>query len=229
MLNTENITINTHSSIRIEGSQVLYFDPFEVAQESHDADVIFVTHEHYDHFQPESMEKVKTEHTILVAPESMREKVLAQSGVPEENCRFCRPGIPGTDGGSLQPGAVPDLGKIVARAVPSYNLGKPFHPKENNWVGYVVQMDGISYYVAGDTDLNNDIKEVTCDIALIPVGGHYTMNVEESAQLVSTIKPKIAIPTHYGSVVGDLSMGQTFAELVRKRDPQIEVNLKIQP
>ena len=229
MLNTENITINTHSSIRIEGSQVLYFDPFEVAQESHDADVIFVTHEHYDHFQPESMEKVKTEHTILVAPESMREKVLAESGISEKNCRFCQPGTLEVDSESCRFGTVPDLGNITVRAVPSYNLGKPFHPKENNWVGYVVQMDDVSYYVAGDTDLNNDIKEVTCDIALIPVGGHYTMNVEESAQLVSTIKPKIAIPTHYGSVVGDLSMGQTFAELVRKRDPQIEVNLKIQP
>ena len=229
MSSIENITINTHSSIRIAGSQVLYFDPFEVAAECHDADVIFVTHEHFDHFQPDSIAKVKTEHTILVAPQSMKEQVLAQSGISEENCRFCRPGIPGTDSGSLQPGTVPDLGKIAARAVSAYNLGKPFHPKENNWVGYVVRMDGVSYYEAGDTDLNDDVKAVTCDIALVPAGGHYTMNAEESAQLVGAIKPKIAIPTHYGSVVGDLCMGQTFAELVRKQDPQIEVCLKVKP
>ena len=214
-MNLENITVNTQSSIRIEGSKVLYFDPFQVTEIKHDADIIFITHEHYDHFEPDSIAKIKKEDTLLVAPESMKKKVISESGLASDQCAF------------YNPGEVHKQGELTIETIPAYNKLKPFHPKGKKWQGYVVQMDDIRYYVAGDMDVNEDIRKVQCDVAIIPIGGHFTMDKKQAADYVTSLKPQAVIPTHYGSIVGNQTDGQDFEKDVKAKDSEIQVELKL--
>lgn len=209
------ITVNTQSSIRIEGAKVLYFDPFQVEATSHDADIIFITHEHYDHFEPDSIAKIKKEDTFLVAPESMQKKVLTEAGVESRQCVF------------YGPGDRQELENIVIETIPAYNKLKPFHTKGKNWQGYIVDMEGVRYYISGDTDVNEDIRKVQCDIALIPIGGFYTMDKKQAADYIAGIKPKAVIPTHYGSIVGNKEDGAEFKACLERMDPNIQVELKL--
>lgn len=211
----DNITVNTQSSIRIEGSRILYFDPFQIRSEAHDADFIFITHEHYDHFETASIEKLKTKDTLLVAPASMKEKVLSESGIPTKHCLF------------YQPEETQEEGGIRIETIPAYNRRKPFHSKGQKWQGYVVEMDDIRYYVAGDTDVNEEIEKVRCDVALVPIGGFYTMDWKQAAEYIARLKPKAVIPTHYGSVVGKQTDGQSFRKTLEKLDGGIQVELKL--
>lgn len=214
-MDLNHITINTQSSIRIEGSKVLYFDPFKIDAAACDADMIFITHEHYDHFEPNSIGKIKKENTILVAPESMKKKVLSESGIAADKCVF------------YQPGETHELESVKVETIPAYNKLKPFHPKAKKWQGYIVTMDDVRYYVAGDTDVNEDIKKVQCDVALIPIGGHYTMDKKQAADYIADLKPKAVIPTHYGSIVGNKEDGQEFKDSLEKLDKGIQVELRI--
>lgn len=210
-----NITVNTQSSIRIGGSKVLYFDPYLIPAVSRDADLIFITHEHYDHFEPESIAKLQKEETLLVAPESMKKKALSELGMAEENCLF------------YQPGESFEAGGIAVETIPAYNKLKPFHPKGKKWQGYVVTMDDTRYYVSGDTDVNEDIKKVRCDVALIPVGGFYTMDCKQAAEYIAQIKPQAVIPTHYGSIVGNKTDGEEFQKMLEGLNGDIHVELKL--
>lgn len=214
-MNLNNITVNAQSSIRIEGSKILYFDPFQITAASHDADIIFITHEHYDHFEPESIAKIKKDGTFLAAPESIRKKVLSESGVKSDKCVF------------YNPGETHELEGIVIETVPAYNKLKPFHPKGNRWQGYIVKMDDVRYYVAGDTDVNEDIQKVKCDVALIPIGGHFTMDKKQAADYIANLKPKAVIPTHYGNVVGKPTDGNDFKNSLEAMDKNIQVELKL--
>lgn len=210
---TENITVNTHSSIRIEGEGVLYFDPFGIEEERHDADAIFITHDHYDHFSPEDIAKVKKETTKLLVPVGMLDKAVELSGIPKSNII------------AVQPGQLKEVvGGCIAEMVPSYNKLKPFHPKRAEWCGYIVTVNDIRYYIAGDTDDLPENHKIKCDVALVPIGGTYTMNAKEAAGLVNAIRPQVAIPTHYGSIVGKKEDGEKFRELVKK---SIKVEFKI--
>ena len=110
-----------------------------------------------------------------------------------------------------------EINGVRIQAVPAYNIGKQFHPQQNQWVGYLVTMNDVIYYIAGDTDINEDVKKVRCDVALLPVGGTYTMTAEEAAKLTEIIHPKAAIPTHYGSVAGKAEDGQIFADLLKDK------------
>lgn len=215
-LDLNHITVNTQSSIRIEGSQVLYFDPFQIGTASQDADMIFITHDHYDHFDPPSIAKIKKESTILIAPESMKKKTLSGSGISQEKCLF------------YQPGERYEQGNLVIETIPSYNKRKPFHPKGKRLQGYVVRMDGIRYYVSGDTDVNEDIEKVQCDVAMIPIGGFYTMDKKQAAGYIAKLKPKAVIPTHYGSIVGDRTDGRDFQRELAGMDSGIQVELKLE-
>ena len=103
---------------------------------------------------------------------------------------------------------------ITFEAVPAYNTNKLFHPKKNGWVGYILEIEGIRYYIAGDTDITEENKKVKCNVAFVPVGGTYTMNAKEAAELVNTIKPEIAVPIHYGSVVGTKKDPEKFIKLL---------------
>lgn len=214
-MNLDNITVNTQSSIRIAGSKILYFDPFQMQTAGHDADVIFITHDHYDHFEPDSVRRISGEETLLIAPESMKNKVLSESGMDARKCLFLNPGESGEACG------------LAVEAIPAYNKMKPFHTKGKKWQGYVVTMDGIRYYVSGDTDVNEDIEKVQCDVAFIPIGGFYTMDGKEAARYIGKLKPKAVIPTHYGSIVGKKTDGRDFQRELAKIDSGIQVELKL--
>lgn len=213
-MDLSNITVNSQSSIRIAGDKIIYFDPFNIEEEAHDADVIFITHEHFDHFDPKSIAKIKNEHTVLIAPASMEKQINDESGVDSIEL--------------WEPGSKHDFEGLCVETIPAYNLfPKPFHTKSKNWQGYRVEMDGVSYYVAGDTDANDDIKKVSCDVALIPIGGKFTMDKKQAADYINSIKPKAVIPTHYGDVVGNPSDGKEFKDYVEKADKGIQVELKL--
>lgn len=214
-MDLSNISVNKQSSIRIEGNKILYFDAFGIESETHDADYIFVTHEHFDHFDPASILKVMNEDTTIIAPESMKKKLLKELAVSDDRCIFCKPNE------SLE------MSGILVETVPAYNILKPFHTKISKWVGYVVKMDDITYYITGDTDANEDVKKVVCDVALVPIGGHYTMDKKQAAELICNMKPTAAIPTHYGEVVGNPEDGVDFKNLVMATDDKIQVELKL--
>lgn len=214
-MDLSNITVNKQSSIRIAGEKIIYFDPIEIGTATNDADYIFVSHEHFDHFEPASIEKIKNENTTLVAPASMKKKVIAEALIPESNCVF------------LEPGDVVSLNGVSVEAVPAYNNLKPFHPKFSKWLGYVVTVGDVRYYMAGDTDVNKDNKNVKCDVALLPVGGKFTMNVKAAAELAQSILPKAVIPIHYGEIVGKPTDGNDFKQLLESSGCDIQVELKI--
>lgn len=206
----DHIQVNTQSSIRIEGSKVVYFDPFQISTEAHDADLICITHAHYDHFDPESILKVCNQDTELAAPASMAKELgkLAWKGKLH----------------LLAPGERVETAGLIITAKPAYNKLKPFHPKRNGWLGYLLEMDGRIYYVAGDTDSVKELQEIRCDVALVPIGGKFTMNAREAAGLVNNIKPKAAIPTHYGSIVGKPQDADTFRKMI---DREVQVVVKL--
>ena len=210
---TENIRVLTHSSIRIQsGDTVLYVDPYKVSGRPQDADYVFITHDHFDHFSPEDIEKVSCNKTVLVVPEKMRDKVLQEA----DETRGIIP---------VKPDAPYDINGFSFETVPAYNRLKPFHPKTAGWVGYIFCLDGKRIYVAGDTDATPDAKKVQCDVALVPVGGTYTMNASQAAELVNTIRPAAAIPTHYGSVAGSAADAESFRDKV---DPAVHVEIKME-
>ncbi len=200
----DEVRVLTHSSIRIDAGEVMYFDPFNIKEAAHDADIIFVTHEHFDHFSPEDIAKLKSDNTILVCPLTMADK-LSATDFDKEHIEL------------VEPQDELSIDDINIKAVPAYNVGKHFHPEENRWVGYLVEVHGTSYYVAGDTDINDDVINVRCDVALLPCGGTYTMDSCEAAKLADFIKPKLVIPTHYGSVAGEPECGTKLAALLNGR------------
>ena len=203
------ITVNTQSSIRIEAEKIIYFDPFKISAAANDADVIFITHEHSDHFSPEDIRKVQKSDTIFVIPQSM-EETLKKAGYSDL--------IP------LSPGETASVLNIPVEAVPAYNNIKPFHMKKNGWLGYIITIEGQRIYVAGDTDVTPEAKAVLCDIAIIPIGGTFTMNHSKAAAYINELHPKTVIPTHYGSIVGSADDGESFRKLVRS---DIEVVIKL--
>ena len=202
---TEHITINVQSSIRVEAKkQVIYFDPIQIAEEAHDADLIFLTHNHSDHFEPESVNKLfkGNNETYIICPLEMRDEIQEKTVVEHNDI------VP------LRPGDKLQLNGFSVEAVRAYNIGKEFHPKENDWLGYIVTVNGERIYVTGDTDATEDAKAVKCDIAIVPVGGKYTMTADEAAALVNGIKPKVSIPCHYGLAAGSVVDAQSFVSQV---------------
>ncbi|MCD7709228.1 MAG: MBL fold metallo-hydrolase, partial [Clostridiales bacterium] len=193
----ENVRINTQSSIRIEGERIVYFDPFGIDKAAHDADLIFITHDHYDHFSPEDIEKVKNENTQIVFPEGLK-KDMKKSGIAPEKWH------------AVKPGGKYEICGLAVETVAAYNKAKPFHEKRSGWVGYVVAMDGTRYYAMGDSDATREAEGVSCDVLFIPIGGTYTMDVREAAGLANKIRPQVAVPIHYGSIVGKKSDADEF-------------------
>lgn len=200
------IEINCHSSIKIMKGIIIYFDPFRINEEKHDADLILITHDHYDHYSPEDIKKIIKKDTIIVAPKTINELNN------KENITF------------VEPNQTYNINGYKIDTIPAYNISKHFHPKENNWIGYIIEIDGLKYYVAGDTDITPENRQIKCDVALIPIGGTYTMDYKEASELINIIKPKIAIPTHYGSIVGDITDGEKFKKLI---DNTIDVQILI--
>jgi L-ascorbate metabolism protein UlaG (beta-lactamase superfamily) len=184
----DNVFINCQSSIKISSNKIIYFDPYLIKDKRNDADIIFITHDHYDHFDLESINKIIKKDTILVVPNTMVEKV---------SNLFDEYEILGVD-----PDKEYNVYDINFNTIRAYNNEKKFHPKDNNWVGYIIYLDNISYYIMGDTDDTVDARRVKCDYVFIPIGGTYTMNYLEASNYINYIKPKVVIPIHYKTVVG---------------------------
>ena len=197
----ENIEVLYHSSIRISKNKIIYIDPFKIDKNYNDADIIFITHDHYDHYSEEDIDKVINENTTIIIPEELLTKLL-------------RKGINKNAIITVEPNEKYMVQGIKFETIPSYNTNKTFHPKENGWIGYIITLDGIRYYIAGDTDITEENRKVKCDVAFVPVGGTYTMDFKEAAQLINEIQPKIAVPTHYGSVVGTKQDATDFIKLL---------------
>lgn len=192
----EDIEINCHSSIKINKGKVIYIDPFKIENEKYDADIIFITHDHYDHYSPEDIEKIIKENTIIVAPKTVKALSKMKNAV------------------SVEPNKTYEVEGIKIETIPSYNVNKQFHQKQNDWVGYILEIENVRYYIAGDTDITPENRQVKCDVAFVPIGGTYTMDYREAAQLVNEIKPKIVIPEHYGSIVGTKEDALKFQKLL---------------
>lgn len=199
----EKIEVLCHSSIKIAKDKIIYIDPYKIKEELHDADVIFCTHSHYDHFSEEDILKIKNETTKLVITEDCMIKAMTL-GFNEKDILI------------VEPNKEYCVEEIKFETINAYNIEKNYHPKENLWVGYIIYIDTIRYYIAGDTDITPENKNIKCDVAFLPIGGIYTMNFKEAASLANTINPKIVVPTHYGELVGRLEDAETFEKLIKE-------------
>ena len=202
----ENIEVLYHSSIRINKEKTIYIDPFKIDRNYNDADIVFITHDHYDHYSEEDIDKVINENTTIIIPDELLTKLL-KKGI-NKNAII-----------TVEPNKNYMVQGIKFETISAYNTNKTFHPKENGWVGYIIIINGIRYYIAGDTDITEENKKVKCDVAFVPVGGTYTMDFKEAASLINEIKPKIAIPIHYGSIVGT---EQDAIDFIRLLHPEIK-------
>lgn len=198
------IGINSHASVKLETEQgIIYFDPFRLKSAENDADYIFITHSHFDHFSPKDIEKAANKDTVLIVPETMYNDVAKAELAIGKVCGFAQ-------------NTEETVGELKIEAVPAYNTNKPMHQKAYGWLGYIITVEGRRVYVCGDMDATEEGKKVECDLAFVPVGGTYTMNAKEAAEFVNEMKPGTAIPYHYGLIVGGKSCGEKFKKLVDK-------------
>ena len=183
MFELDGINVLKHSSIKIKKEKIIYIDPYQIDIPAHDADLILCTHSHYDHFSPDDIKAVAKEDTVLITTEDCQSEI-SKTGIFEENVHYCKPYESFNFEG------------IIIETIPAYNKNKEYHPKDKEWVGYLIDIDNIRYYIAGDTDKTKEACAVKCDVAFLPVGGTYTMNYVEAADLARKISPKYVIPTH---------------------------------
>lgn len=193
---TEGIKWLGHDTFIIKGEKTVITDPFKLSG-SYQADVILITHDHFDHCVPDDVKKVQRPDTVIVATADCAKKL---SG----NIKVVKPGDKVTANG------------VEIEAVPAYNTNKDFHPVGNGWVGYIFKVSNKRYYIAGDTDYIPEMKTFKdIDIALLPVSGTYVMTAHEAVQAALDIKPKVAIPMHYGAIVGTEADAKAFAEALK--------------
>jgi len=186
-----------HAGMAVDLPPLLVIDPYDITGDPRKkAGIILVTHSHYDHLDPASIGKISGPDTVLVAPAECLAKLPGNT----------RP---------ISPGQSMKIGEVEIEAVPAYNINKKFHPRKNGWVGYIVRFGGESIYHAGDTDLIPELEGIKCDIAVLPVSGIYVMTAEEAAEAAGRIRPRFAIPMHYGSVAGTRADAERFKALCR--------------
>jgi L-ascorbate metabolism protein UlaG (beta-lactamase superfamily) len=197
------ITWFAQSSFRIEhGGMRIYLDPFKIPEGEPPADVLLLTHDHGDHLSPDDIARVRGEGTTVIAGPAVAGKIDQ----------------PFTE---LQPNEATSVGELSVRAVPAYTItklrdsGEPTHPRESRHVGYVFEIGDLSFYFLGDTDVIPEMNEIgPVDYAFIPVSGVFVMTAEEAAEAAKIIQPSVAIPCHYGVVVGSADDARRFADLV---------------
>ena len=171
-----------HDAFRIDAAKTIYCDPFQISG-GPQADMILITHEHFDHCSPEDVAKIQKEGTVLVTEKDSAAKLTGDVRI-------------------LKPGESLSLDEVTIEAVPAYNVDKDFHPKAKGWLGFILEVDGVRIYHAGDTDRIPEMKQFQVDIALLPVSGTYVMTADQAIGAALDIGPKLAIPMHYGAIVG---------------------------
>ena len=194
----ENIFWLGHDSFRLKGEKVVYVDPWKLAAGAEKADLVLVTHDHYDHLSKDDIAKISKADTVVVGPQAVAAKLGGNITVVKSGDQITAAGVP-------------------IEVVAAYNPNKKFHPKSAGYVGYIVTLNGKRIYHAGDTDLIPEMTQIKTDIALLPVSGTYVMTAPEAAEAANTIKPALAIPMHYGDpdVVGSLNDAEEFKRLAK--------------
>ena len=190
------------AGVRLDKGVIIYVDPYGALQEVHDADYIFITHSHHDHYSPEDITKVMAEHTAFVSTADVAAKLTEEFGAVKIKI--------------VEPGDILSLGSLCVEVLPSYNIGKPFHPKEQGWVGYIIRCDDGSYYFPGDLDAIQEFIDADSDVFFVPIGGKYTMDPKEAADAVNKSNAKLAIPFHFGDLdgVGTRDDGALFISML---------------
>ncbi len=201
-----------HSAIKIEAGCKIYIDPFQLQKESHDADYILITHPHYDHCSLDDLRKIVKDGTKIIMPSDCQSKILRLDNKIDMRI--------------ISLGKKMKSDDFEIHAIPAYNIGKEFHPKNQEWLGYIIKIRGKKIYHAGDTDLIPEMSNLNVDIALLPVSGKYTMNAEEAAQAAEKIKTKVAVPMHYASIVGNEGDADKFIKLCKEKAINAEKLLK---
>jgi L-ascorbate metabolism protein UlaG (beta-lactamase superfamily) len=184
-----------HASIRIEAEKIIYIDPWKI-KGGQKADLILISHSHHDHLSPADIRKIRKEDTVIIAA---GDAAVQLSG----------------DVRALKPGDKVTIEGITVEAVPAYNIGKPYHPKVNQWIGFIITVEGKTIYYGGDTDMIPEMKDIKADIWILPVGGTYTMTAKEAAAVINMIRPEVAIPIHYGDLAGTFEDAVTFKQLCK--------------
>jgi len=197
----ENIHWLGHDSFRLDGSSTVYIDPWKLAADAPPADLILITHDHYDHFSPDDIARLSTPRTTLIGPASVTAQVDGVAAV------------------TLSAGETATVGGVTVTGVPAYNIdkfrqpGEVFHPRAAGGLGYIVELDGRRIYHAGDTDAIPEMRDVRCDVALLPVSGTYVMTAAEAAEACRMISAAAAVPMHYGDIVGTAADAARFEGL----------------
>lgn len=186
-----------HASLLIKiDNKNIYIDPWKIKDVSQKADIILVTHSHFDHYSEEDIKKISTQKTFLYSTED----VISKTSIKNKKI--------------IKPFEKISIDNIEIEGFPAYNLNKDFHPKKNNWLGFIIRYADIKIYIAGDSDVIEEAKKLSVDIAILPIGGTYTMNEKEAAELVNIIKPKVVIPIHWGDIVGSTQNLENFKKAV---------------
>ena len=171
-----------HDAFRIDADKIIYIDPFEITS-GPQADLILITHEHFDHCSVEDIAKIRGDKSIIVTEKSSADQLSGDVRI-------------------MKPGDILTVEGIKIETVLSYNTDKDFHPQENGWLGFIIEIDGKRIYHAGDADFIPEMKDLNVDIALLPVSGTYVMTAAQAAEAALAINPELAIPMHYGAIVG---------------------------
>ena len=205
-----------HAGFLIENSFVIYIDPYQIKENLPKADYILLTHDHYDHCSIQDIKKIIKEGTRIIMTADCQSKI-ARFSIP------IRMQVIG-------PGQELDFGLLKINTLPAYNTDKSFHPKNQELVGYLIKINGTLIYHAGDTDVIPEMQKLTgynsqakTFVALLPVGGRYTMTAEEAAEAAKIIKPSLAIPMHWGSIVGSKDDAEEFKELCKEQGVDCEI------
>lgn len=185
-----------HDGFRIKNGKIIYIDPYQI-KGGEKADILLITHEHFDHCSPEDIKKITSDKAVIVASFACKGQL---SRLQMREIKLVKPGDEVTIEG------------VEIEAVPSYNVDKAFHPKGDAKLGYILTLKGVRLYHAGDTDRIPEMKNFKADVALLPVSGTYVMTAEEAAQATKDIRPKLAIPMHYGTVAGSVRDAERFKE-----------------